>query len=172
MIATRSAAARPLLEAQPPAVRPVEPGYTAAGGQRRARRRRLAVARPAALISATGLLALCIGLGYVGLKAEALSLTYRLSSVEERLHELELENAALSLTVQEKGSLARIERIARQKLGMVRPASVRFIAPAEGERRAAAGARPDGDATGLFAGARAALGGLWRWFAARTLALR
>jgi cell division protein FtsL len=64
---------------------------------------------------------------YVGGKVQIVKLGYQIEVLEREKHDLERENRSLLIEASSLSSPARIEEIAIQRLGMVRPAKENVV---------------------------------------------
>ena len=70
---------------------------------------------------------LSVGLLYLGQHVQYAKASYEISSVREAQRKLVNENNQLQVRMQELSSLSRIEKIAKEKLGLVVPKQIKII---------------------------------------------
>lgn len=103
-----------------------------------------------ALVGSVVILALAL----VYLHVACLDTGHRILAGQKQLQELEAENQRLQLRVWELTSPDRIEKIARERLGMVRPQAARVLEAGAGERLASTEPGEADRAPGTAAGKR------------------
>ena len=77
--------------------------------------------RPMAAIALTAVLCVALGLAFLAQSAVTARLAYQNARLDQQIRELQRENSELELRAEQLGSLERIERVATESLGMVRP---------------------------------------------------
>jgi len=74
-----------------------------------------------AAIALVAIVGVALGLAFLAQFAVTARLGYQNESLDQQINQLSRENSELELKIEELGSLARIEEVATQKLGMIKP---------------------------------------------------
>ncbi len=106
---------------------------TKAASQPRAGKGGAPAVRPTVLVVLGGLLACMFAMAYVWVRLRVVDLGYQLGKESRLAQQLDDENRRLRVTVESLKAPGRIERVARDKLGMVPPTvgEIRSIAKAD-----------------------------------------
>lgn len=82
---------------------------------------------PMLLLSLVALVTVWLVATGIGQRVRAIELEYEIQEMNERLNQLQKEEQQLQLEIARLQSLARVERLARSRLGMVEPGSSRVV---------------------------------------------
>jgi len=96
---------------------------------------------PAALLA---LLFAAVGIVHVTARVMVVDQGYRLSEMEQQVRRLEEEDGKLALELATQKSPARLEKLARERLGMIPPPASAVLS-ARAKRPLVAGRRPDSE---------------------------
>lgn len=77
--------------------------------------------RPMAAIALVAIVGVALGLAFLAQFAATARLSYQNESLNQQIGQLSRENSELELKIEQLGSLERIERVATEKLGMIKP---------------------------------------------------
>ncbi|GEM_PF-5368204 len=102
---------------------------TVKGGQKHKSRRKRAIS-PMTRIFFTGLVLALLLLGYVTVKNLVMTYSYQYTELEKQLERVITQRDRLNLEILGLKSLERIDTVARVQLGMVQPATIKYVAVA------------------------------------------
>lgn len=99
-------------------------------GAQKPRSRRRRTFSPMTKIFFTGLVLALLLLAYVTVKNQVMTYTYQYAELQKQLEKAMIQRDRLSLEILGLKSLERIEAVARAHLGMVEPATIKYVAVA------------------------------------------
>lgn len=77
--------------------------------------------RPMAAIALVAIIGVALGLAFLAQFAAKARLSYQNENLSQQINQLSRENSELELKIEELSSLERVERVATEKLGMLKP---------------------------------------------------